>query len=163
MRKWAVRTLEDAMKNFFAAVLLLCSTCVADDASEMRDILQKNFDACNNEDVDALMETCSVDMPRRQEFRRESEKLWSEKDIYYRLVDFKADSIEGNYATAWVVQTSHVQNRSSSDERDEFFRNGTTLLTRKECVRYKVAFKKDGRSWRCYLTLTEPEEYDLDR
>jgi len=159
----SVRTLEDNMRNFFAAVILFCSTCVADDASEMRDILQKNFDACNHEDVDALMETCSVDMPRRQEFRRESEKLWSEKDIYYKLVDFKADSIEGNYATAWVVQTSHVQDRSSSDEREEFVRNGTTLLTRKECVRYKVAFKKDGRSWRCYLTLTEPEEYDLDR
>jgi len=159
----SVRTLEDTMRNFFAAALLFCSTCLADDASEMRDILQKNFDACNNEDVDALMETCSVDMPRRQEFRRESEKLWEEKDIYYRLVDFKVDGIEENYATAWVVQTSHVKDRSSSDEREEFVRNGTTLLTRKECVRYKVAFKKDGRSWKCYLTLTEPEEYDLNK
>lgn len=158
-----MRPLEDAMRNFFVAFVLLCSTCLADDASEMRDILQRNFDACNNEDVDALMDTCSVDMPRRREFRQESEKLWKEKDIYYRLVDFKVESVEGNYATAWVIQTSHVQDRSSSDEREEFVRNGTTLLTKKECVRYKVALKKDGRFWKCYLTLTEPEEYDLGR
>lgn len=151
------------MKNLAFAILLLGSTCVADDAFEMRSILQRNFDACNNEDVDALMDTCSVDMPRRQDFRRESEKLWEEKDIYYRLVDFKLDSIEGNYATAWVVQTSHVDNRSSSDEREEFVRNGTALLTKKECVRYKVAFKKDGGLWKCYLTLTEPEEYTPGR
>jgi len=151
------------MKIFVALMLLIFSASAsADDASEMRSILQKNFDACNNEDVDALMETCSIDMPRRQEFRRESEKLWKEKDVYYRLVDFKIESIQGDYATAWVVQTSHVEDRSSSDEREEFVRNGTTLLTRKECVRYKVAFKKDGRFWKCYLTLTEPEEYDLD-
>lgn len=150
------------MNKYLIAILLVAGTCYGDDVEEMRNILEANFSACNNEDADALLETCSVDMPRREEFRRDSIKLWREKDIYYRLVKFKVLQIEGDYATASVVQLSHTNDRTSSNERDEFVRNGTTLLTLEECVEYKVAFKKDKGVWKCYLTLTEPVKYDLE-
>jgi hypothetical protein len=146
----------------FLIAMLSCSTCIANDVEEMRNVLQANFEACNNEDVDALLSTCSVDMPRREEFRRDSIKVWKEKDIYYRLVKFNVLQIKGEYAVASVVQTSHTQDRDSENERDEFVRNGTGLLTKDECVEYKVAFKKDRGVWKCYLTLTEPVKYDLD-
>lgn len=150
------------MRYFLILVAFSASFCFADDVSEMRAILEANFDACNKEDVDALLETCSLDMPRREEFRIESRKLWQEKDIYYRLARFKVLQIQGDYATASVVQLSHVKDRSSNDEHEAFLRNGTTLLTKDECVEYKIAFKKDSGVWKCYLTITEPVKFDLD-
>lgn len=143
--------------------VIVASVCSAGDVEEMRSVLQANFDACNNEDVDALMGTCSVDMPRREEFRMESAKLWKEKDIYYRLIKFKVLEISGDYAIASIVQTTNTKDRSANSGHEEFVRNGTGLLTKSECVEYKAAFKKDGRRWKCYLTLTEPVDYDLDR
>jgi hypothetical protein len=151
------------MRNFFIALVFLYSSfALADDTSEMRAVLQANFDACNNEDANALLETCSVDMPDREGFRQESIKLWREKDIYYRLVGIKFLTINDGYAEASVIQTSHTKDRESSSKREEFIRNGTTLLTKSECVRYNVAFKKDNGVWKCYMTISEPIECDLN-
>lgn len=136
--------------------LLLSGFCLAGDTEKMRAVLEANFDACNREDLDALMDTCSVDMPDRPGFRMESEKLWKEKDIYYRLVRFQVTQVDGDYATAVVVQHSATADRGSNDDREAFFRNGTGLLTKDECVKYEVAFKKDRGRWKCLATLTEP-------
>lgn len=153
------------MRLFFAFVFLAISSLVvhANDAEEMRSILEANFDACNREDHVDLLETCSVDMPDREGFRRESIKLWKEKDIYYRLVEFKILSIDGNIATASVVQLSHTSDRSSNTKEEKFFRNGTTLLTEEECVIYNVAFKKEKGGWKCLATISDPVKYDLKK
>jgi hypothetical protein len=149
----------------FILTLFVCLFSViahANEVDEMRSILEKNFDACNREDHVALMETCSLDMPDREGFKKESIKLWKEKDIYYRLVKFKVDSVEGNIATATVVQLSQTKDRSSNDDEEAFFRNGTTLLTKDECVIYQVAFKKENGNWKCLATISEPVKYDLE-
>lgn len=150
------------MKHFYLVLFLIANCCYAGDVEEMRNILEANFSACNNEDANALLETCSIDMPRREEFRRDSIKLWKEKDIEYKIIKFKVLQIKGDYAVASVVQLSHTKDRTSADKRDEFVRNGTTLLTLDECVEYKAAFKKDDGVWKCYLTLTEPVLYNLE-
>lgn len=148
------------MKNFiFCFVFSICVNCFGNDIEEMRSVLEANFAACNNEDADALLDTCSIDMPRREDFRIDSINLWREKDIYYQLVDFQVLRIHKDYAIARVVQLSHTKDRTSANRKDEFIRNGTGLLTLKECVEYQVAFKKDKGFWKCYLTLTEPVEY----
>lgn len=150
------------MKKLIILLILLCTTARADDQQEMRNILQANFDACNNEDVDALMATFSVDTPNKEEFRKASEKLFREKDIYYRLVDLRINKIQGNFATATVIQLSHTNDRNSDTDRESWFRNGTTLLTKDECVRYDVTFKKDGRTWKCLETISEPVPCEID-
>lgn len=134
----------------------LPSACLAADYDEILAVLQANFAACNAEDADALMRTCSIDMPDRQKFRRESVKLWREKDIHYSLVEFKILELDGDYAVAEVVQMTHCDDRKSSDEKERSFRNGTTLLTEAEKVRYMAAFKKDFGRWKCYMTISEP-------
>lgn len=152
------------MKTLIIALVLLPPiVSFAGDEEDMRSILEANFQACNAEDHVALLDTCSMDMPDREGFRRESIKLWKEKDIYYRLVKFKVLSIEGNVATATVVQLSHTEDRNSSDRNDEYFRNGTTLLTKEECVSYRVAFKKEKGGWKCLATISEPVKYDLEK
>lgn len=121
------------MRSLFL-FLALCSAAAAGDNDDMLLVLQANFAACNDEDIEALMETCSVDMPDRPGFRRESEILFREKDIHYSLVDFRVTRNDGDYAEAWVVQTTHADDRKSDTERREWFRNGTTLLPKEECV-----------------------------
>lgn len=138
------------------AFLALSSLCLAGDPEEIREVLAENFRACNEEDVDALMATCSVDMPDRPGFRRESEMLFREKDVHYSLVDFRVTRLRGDYAEAWVVQTTYSEDRSSDSETRGRFRNGTTLLPREECVEYTAAFKREDGRWRCLATISEP-------
>jgi hypothetical protein len=139
--------------------LLLCSAALADERDDMRQILEANFAACNAEDVKALMDTCSVDMPDREGFRRESEMLFREKDIHYSMEEFEVTLVDGDYAEARVVQATYAKDRGSDTDRRATFRNGTTLLPRDECVEYKVAFKLDGREWKCYMTISDPVPY----
>lgn len=140
----------------FLSVFLACSFAVAGDEDEMRSVLAENFRACNEEDVDALMDTCSVDMPDREGFRRESEVLFREKDIHYSLEDFRVTRIRGNYAEARVVQRTYTDNRESDSRQREHFRNGTTLLPREECVEYDVSFQRERGRWKCLMTISEP-------
>lgn len=148
------------MRFIFVIVVAICAIAKADDSSEMMEVMQANFDACNMEDVDALMETCSVDMPRREEFRDDCVRLWREKDIHYSLISFQILRVEGEMAVASVVQKTHAVDRSSASGRDAFVRNGTGLLTKDECVEYKVAMKKDGRKWKCLLVISEPVPWE---
>jgi hypothetical protein len=133
---------------------------MAGDSDEMLAVMRANFEACNNEDLEALMDTCSVDMPRREEFREDAGRLWEEKDIYYSLISFTVIRVEGDRAIASVVQGTTTRDRKAPSDRDLFVRNGTGLLTEEERVEYKVAMKKDGRKWKCLLVLTEPVKWD---
>ena len=152
------------MRTMAFLVAILClSRCVADDRQDLRNILFENFAACNEEDIDALMETCSANMPNREEFRRESEVLFLEKDIHYSLVDFRVTSLDGDYAEAWVVQATYVDDRDSDSNKRADFRNGTTLLPKDEVVEYMVAFKRDGKRWKCYMTISEPRPYRREK
>jgi hypothetical protein len=145
------------MKSFlFLLFFSFSSVCLAGDAEEILSILQANFVACNEEDADALMRTCSVDMPNRREFREESVKLWREKDIHYSIVDFKLLKVEDGFATAEIVQDTYCEDRNHADDKDRSYRNGTTLLPDAERVRYMAAFKKDFGKWKCYLTISDP-------
>lgn len=143
-------------KVFFVFVFLASFNCFAGDVEEIYAILQENFEACNREDANALLNTCSKDMPNRDEFKRESIKLWKEKDIHYSLVDLNVIKIKGNYAFAQVVQKTLSTDRNHKTEKEKFYRNGTTLLPEEELVRYNVAFKKDFGVWKCYLTISKP-------
>lgn len=147
------------MRLFALVAILSCSLALAGDEQDMYEVLSENFRACNEEDVEALMDTCSVDMPNREEFRKESTILFKEKDIHYSLVDFKVTEVDGGYAEAWVVQKTYADDRTSDTERREAIRNGTTLLPREECVEYMVAFKRDGSRWKCLATISEPVPY----
>lgn len=143
-------------KLVFFFCLFFSSLCFAGDAEEILVVLQANFDACNNEDSVALLATCSKDLPDPEGFKRESERLWKEKDVHYSLVDFKLLRVDGNLAVAEIVQKTHSTDRNHGNEGDRLYRNGTTLLPDSETVRYRAAFKKDFGKWKCYLTISQP-------
>jgi len=147
-------------RSLFIILALTPFLSRADDESEMMSVMRLNFEACNNEDVDNLMSTCSLDMPRREEFRRDCERLWKEKDIYYSLVSFQVLQINGDSAVVSVVQMTHTLDRTSPSGRDAFIRNGTGLLTEDECVEYKAEMRKDNGKWKCFLVISEPVKWD---
>jgi len=140
----------------FSFCFSFCSLGFARDSEHIMRILQSNFDACNREDVNALMDTCSEDMPDRKGFKEASFKLFKEKDVHYSLVDFRLVEVDGDYATAQVVQKTHSTDRDHESDQEKSYRNGTTLLPEAEVVRYIAAFKKDAGVWKCYMTISEP-------
>lgn len=144
------------MKKLALFICLFPSLCLAGDADEILAVLQANFEACNREDADALLDTCSLDMPDREGFKKESIKLWKEKDIHYSIVDFRILEVDGQFAKAMIIQKTHSTDRNHSGDGERFYRNGTTLLPDSEKVKYVAAFKKDRGQWKCYLTLSEP-------
>jgi hypothetical protein len=137
-------------------VALSCSYAFCDDTDEIRSVLEANFRACNEKDVGALMDTCSVMMHDREGFRRESQILFREKDVHYSLEDFEIVLIRGNYAEARVVQVTYTEGRDSDSESRRRFRNGTTLLPSEECVEYMASFRREGGSWKCLATISDP-------
>lgn len=144
------------MKNLVFFLCLLPSFCFAGDAEEILSILQANFDAANKEDVEAMLATCSVDMPDRNKLKDECVRVWAEKDIHYSIMDFKLIESDDRFAIAQVTQKTHSTDRKHATEDERFFRNGTGLLPDAEVVEYFAAFKKDSGKWKCYLTITEP-------
>jgi hypothetical protein len=152
------------MRFLFSLGAAICvSVCMAGDRDEMRQILADNFAACNEENIEALMDTCSADMPDRPGFRRESEILFQEKDLHYSLVDFEVTMVDQDYAEAWVVQATYTDDRNSDSEQRSKFRSGTTLLPQEEVVEYKVAFKYEAGKWKCYMTISEPRPYRMEK
>jgi hypothetical protein len=149
------------MRPFLFLAIVLSAVAHAGDREEIRDVLVENFRACNEEDIEALMDTCSVDMPDRPGFRRESELLFREKDVHYSLVDFRVTKLRGDYAEAWIVQKTYAADRSSDSEARGAFRNGTTLLPREETVEYMAAFKRERGRWKCLATISEPVPHRL--
>jgi hypothetical protein len=149
------REMQGQMR-FFLFFLLSCSACLAGDHDEIREVLAENFRACNEEDIDALMDTCSMDMPDRPGFRRESAILFGEKDVHYSLVDFRVTKLRGDYAEAWIVQKTYSEDRTSDSDARRAFRNGTTLLPQEETVGYFASFKRERGRWKCLATISEP-------
>lgn len=151
------------MHLFIAIVAILFSTqAMAASANprqveELRTAMVQNFEACNNENVDALLESCSDKMPSQDEFRDESEKTFAEKDIYYRLVDITNCDVRGEWAQARIVQETITQNdRGSDDEQDEYYREHSGLLTANEVVEYTQTFHKDADGWKLYMITSKP-------
>jgi hypothetical protein len=144
------------MRLFLLFVLASPAAALAGDREEIREVLVENFRACNEEDIEALMDTCSVDMPDRPGFRRESQILFREKDVHYSLVDFRVTKLRGDYAEAWVVQTTYSDDRTSDSDARATFRNGTTLLPQEETVEYLAAFQRERGRWKCLATISEP-------
>jgi len=126
-------------------------------ANELRAAMMVNFDACNREDVDALLASCAESMPRQRQFRQESERTFAEKDIYYRLLDLTNVEVKGEWARARVVQETITRDdRSSADSKADFYREHSGLLTANEVVEYLQVFRKERGKWKLYMIVSKP-------
>lgn len=114
-----------------------------------------NFEACNWEDIDAVMKSCADAMPDRDRFRRETVASFEEKDIRYSLVRCEVLDVRLPWAKARIVQDTHVLDRKSKDQDQAAFRNSSALLPEGERVEYINTFKKEHGKWKLYLIVSE--------
>lgn len=117
-----------------------------------------NFDACNREDIDAVMDSCADSMPRREEFRAETIKVFREKDIHYSLVDVEVLEIKGDFALVRMVQKSHMDDRTTTGYRDQ-----TALVTKEECVEYLNTLKKEKGVWKLHSIVSEMKPVQVSK
>lgn len=132
----------------------------AQEAEAIRSALEANFEACNHEDVKALVGTLSKSLPRVAEFTKEAKDTFEQTDAYFRLADFEVLEIKPPYAVARVVQITlpkDEKDRTAGTNQQIFFRNKSGLLPQWECVEYLQTFKKEGGKWKVHLILSEPK------
>lgn len=124
------------------------------------EVVQRNFDACNREDIDALMQTCTSQMPGREKFRRESLACFAAKDIHYSLVECEVLDVQWPWALARIVQDTHVLDRSVDSDDQAAFWNGTGLLPQEGRVEYLTTCKRENGKWKLHLIVSEMRSVD---
>ena len=133
---------------------------VAKEAEAIRIALEANFQACNHEDVKALVATLSKSMPGRLEFAQQAKETFDQTDAYFRLADFELLELRPPYAAARVIQITlpkDEKDRTTGTNEQIFYREHTGLLPPWECVEYIQQFKKEGGKWKVDLITTKPK------
>jgi hypothetical protein len=122
-------------------------------------VLEANFQACNHENVEALLATMSKSMPGVPEFAKEARDTFDQTDAYFRLADFELVEFRPPYAVARVIQITlprDEQDRTTGTPQQIFYRGRSGLLPPWECVEYLQRFKKEGGKWKVDLIMTKP-------
>jgi hypothetical protein len=152
------------MKSFvfmLVAVGALSARAADPNEAKLRAVLERNFQACNEEDIKALMDTQARTLPRDEmaEFQSAAEKLFADTDVYLRLEEFQLLKVQGQFAAARVVQVTLPADesiRNNPDECERFYRNNTVLMPEHERVEYIQTFKREGGKWRLWEIVTKP-------
>jgi hypothetical protein len=128
----------------------------------MRAILEENFRACTDENIDALMATISPAMPGLVEFRMEALGTFEDTDVYVRLDDFELIAYQPPFAVARVVQTTLPKDKKDRDVgsfEQQAYRSDTALLPQWEQVVYTMGFQKVRGKWLTTGIIERPQEY----
>ena len=129
------------------------------EADKIRVVLQANFQACNEENLPALMDTLSRTMPGRQQFEAEAAQMFEDADVYLRLEDFQLTRFCPPFAAARVVQVTlpaDEKDREAMSGRQRAYRGGTALLPEWERCVYTQTFHKSNGKWTLYLITDGP-------
>jgi len=129
-----------------------------------RAILEDNFQACNAENLKALIKTCSRYTGTREEgleFMREAQSMFDETDVYMRLTGFKLVKVEGPFAYAYVNQLTlpaaqKDDPRTDNAELSGYFRHNSALLPKWQEVQYLQVFHLDAGKWKLHRIISEP-------
>ncbi len=130
------------------------------EAEQIREVLEANFQACNHEDVKALVGTMSKSMPGVPEFAKEAKDTFDQTDAYFRLADFELVNLRPPFAAARVVQITlpaNEKDRTTGTNRQIFYRGRSGLLPQWECVEYVQTFKREGGKWKVHAIVSEPK------
>jgi hypothetical protein len=157
---WLSVAAVGAGASVWAAPPAAPSKAIEKEAEQIRLVLEENFQACNNENVNALMATCSREPKGTEEFADEARTLFKETDVYLRLADFELLELKPPYASARVVQITlpaDEKDRTSGDARQVFYRGNSALLPQWETCEYTQTFKKENGRWKLYAITTKPK------
>lgn len=149
----------------FAAPTDKLSPAARKEAERIRAAVQENFQACNEEDVKALVATCSKQSPGLDEFAKEAETLFEKTDVYMRLADFELLELRPPHAAARIVQITlpkDEKDKTKGEPKEIFYQEHSALLPKWECCEYTQTFRKENGQWKLYLITTEPKPVKWD-
>lgn len=152
------------------AVMTLCGCAFAEaappptkavqkEADKCREVLQANFQACNEENLPVLMSTLDRQLPKRDEFEQEARAVFADVDMYMRVKEFELLEVRGPWAAARVVQLTlpaNEKDREAGTAQQVFYRQNSMLLPEYDLVEYTQMFHKSGGKWRLWLVTTQP-------
>jgi hypothetical protein len=144
----------------FAAPTETLPPAARKEAEKIREAVQANFQACNEENVKALLATCSRQSPGMNEFAKEAKTLFEKTDVYLRLADFELLELRPPHAAARIVQITlprDEKDRTRGEPKEIFYQERSGLLPKWECCEYTQTFRKEDGKWRLYLITTEPK------
>jgi hypothetical protein len=150
-------------------VMLFSHMVLADDPvgraeAECRAVLEQNFHAITAESWKSFQKTLSQTVGTRaelQELKAEAEKMFSDTDVYMRLVDFKLIDLRPPMAEALVLQLT-----LPADEKDREpvrhqrlgvnFKHHSALLPEFELVKYRQRFRYENGEWKVHQIVSRP-------
>jgi hypothetical protein len=140
--------------------------------------MERNMEACNEEDLDKLLGLMSKEMPNRNRFINTIQSFWTTNDTYNRLEHLevlkRSNAPNGitkyPYATVKVRQTTRyirsrpednavwkqvcADGKCSADEMPHLM----AIAPRAETVEYEVLFKYEDGEWKGVANVSEPVE-----
>jgi hypothetical protein len=134
------------------------------EAEKMRAVLEANFQAINEENLPALLQTCSrvSGTPEQMaEFASQAKEMFEDTDVYMRLVDFKLTKFQPPRAYATVIQlTLPADQKDAADPEPGGqmgkleFRHKSALLPEYELSTYKQRFSFENGQWKVHRVVS---------
>lgn len=121
--------------------------------------MARNFDACNRENIKDVMDSCSMEMPDREKFEKETIVVFRDKDIYYRLLDCELLEVKFPYALARIRQQTVLEDRSAEGRDQKLYRNSSALVP-DEYVEYLNTFKFEDGEWKLLVIVSQMRPFD---
>lgn len=135
---------------------------IADDAAKCREVLERNFHACNEENLSALQDTLAKNEPNVK-FVREAATAFEDIDAYLRLEEFQIVGRRGAFLAARVVQHTTAKpedHKNGTKDQIDYRRYASALLPEYESVEYIQTFKREGGKWRLWLITSNITRVD---
>lgn len=135
-------------------------------AEDCRRVLEENFYAIMNEDINALMATTSSQTAAPEqmaEFRAEAEKMFETTDVYMRVDDFVLYKLTPPYAYAYVNQLTMPKNEEDHYPAENGalnFKHHSALLPEHRLVQYDQKFHFENGKWKLHRVISEPRSLD---
>lgn len=131
----------------------------------IRAVIEENFQASNNEDVEGVMDTMTPYTPNKENFRAELEKFFDETDVYTRLVDITFVSAEmtsdGPVAKVRVIQQTLPKTDKDKEIPYSDFRSRSAMLPPWEVCEFEIVMHKVRGKWKAHLMGGDVREAHL--
>lgn len=177
VKKLAVVTLVAVLGLLMVAVHGAPPAAAARDVeTKLRALMDANMAACNEENMDKLLELMSKEMPNRKKFMLVVDQQWSVNDTYNRIDELEVlkttPAPYGNtkfpYATARIVQTTYYVNQRAEAKAalqgicadgkcdDSEMAHLMAIAPRHEQTEYECLFKFEDGEWKIVANVSAP-------
>ena len=117
----------------------------------IRETMERNFQACTAEDLDAVMDTMTSNCPDRENFMKECQKMFDDTDVYIGLVDCKWITSWRDSKGLWAAVDIKQWTVPKNDEVEySEYRHRSGLLPKWELCEYQLHCRVEKGEWKAH-------------